>query len=259
MSIASINDKLVTVLHMDNDAWIDAKGNNDGTDSGGPTFSNTSPAPILGTYSGDFDTIDDYVNTGNTGLDKDIGGFHFLWGPSRAGNDGLNWVPFVWGTQGSSTNRILFIKRNTNFLNLEINISTFVATQLDVSGWAIDSVHQIIGTWNNGTQKLYVDGVLIKTLTYTPLSAKNTNIHINGDSSLKGGGIFDEVGYFNDVLTDGGVSDGETAEGEIAEIFNNGNYFIFNAVVSEASRVVFSAYDKQFNAFKELSGKNTIV
>lgn len=258
MSAESINGKLVTVLHMDDDNWVDALGNNDGTDSGGPTFSNTSPAPILGTYSGDFDTIDDYVSTGNTGLDKDQGAFHFLFAPSRAGNDGLNWIPFIWGVQASPLNRILFIKRTTNVLSLEINVTSAQAG-VSTAGWAADSIHQIIGIWKNGTQKLYADGVLIKTLAYLPLTAKNANVYINGDSSLKGGGIFDEVAYFDDVFTDSEVDDGEVAGGEIAELFNNGNYFIFNAVVSEASRVVFSAYDKQFNAFKELSGKNTIV
>ena len=235
MSIASINSKLVTVLHMDNDAWVDDKGSNDGTPSGGPIFSNTSPAPILGTYSGDFDVSDDFVSTGTTGLDKDKGAFHFLWAPSRAGNDGVNWIPLLWGLQSSSVNRILFIKRSNNTLSLEINTTT-PGSDLDVSGWAADSVHQIIGTWDNGTRTLYVDGDLIITAAYTPLTAKNANIFTNGDSTLKGGGLFDEVAYFDDVLTDGGVSDGQVAGGEIAELFNNGNYLILNQVVAVAGR-----------------------
>lgn len=246
---------------MDNDGWVDAKGNNDGTDSGGPTFSNTSPAPILGTYSGDFDPIDDKVSTGNTGLDKDQGSLHCLFAPSRSGNDNTNWIILLWGTQASSTNRILFIKRSDNTLSLEINTGS-PGSDCDVSGWAADSVHQIIGTWNNGTRKLYVDGDLIITAAYTPLTAKNANVFINGDSTLKGGGIFDEVAYFDDVLTDGGVADGQTAGGEIAEIYNNGNYLVLGEVgvdVAEGSFVAFSIYDKQFNAFKELSGKNTII
>ena len=232
MSEASINAKTVTVLHMDDDAWVDDLGNNDGGPLGGPIFSNTSPAPILGSHSGDFDISDDRIVIGVTGLDKDVGGFHFLFAPSRAGNDNQNWIPFLWGIQANSTNRVLFIKRGAgNALSLEIN-SPSPQAGLDVSGWVADSIHQIIGIWDNGTQKLYVDGVLIKTLSYTPLGAKNSNVYINGDSSLKGGGVFDEVAYFDDVLTDGGVFDGQVAGGEIAEIFNNGNYFIFNKPVA---------------------------
>lgn len=228
MSIASINAKLVTVLHMDDDAWVDDKGNNDGTAFGGPVFSNTSPAPILGTHSGDFDPVDDIVRTGNTGLSKDKGAFHCLFAPSRAGGDGQNWIPFIWGVQVSGANRILFIKRTDNFLYFELNGGS--STGLDVSGWSIDDIHQIIGTWNNGTQKFYGDGVLVATNSYTPLTGVNPNVYINGNASLKGGGIFDETAYFDDILTDGGVADGQVAGGEIAEIFNNGNYLIFNQV-----------------------------
>ena len=236
MSIESINNKLISVLHMDDDAWVDEKGSNNGTPSGGPLFSNTSPAPILGSHSGDFDASDDKVSTGNTGLDKDQGAFHFLFAPSRAGGDNQNWIPFVWGTQSAFSNRVLFIKRASgNVFTFEINTPS-ANPGLDVSGWAADSVHQIIGAWKNGTQWLYIDGVLIKTLSYTPISAERLNVFINGDSSLKGGGVFDEVGYFNDSLTDGGVSDGQVAGGEIAEIFNNGNYLIFNQIVVAAGR-----------------------
>ncbi|MCK5612711.1 hypothetical protein KAR91_63145 [Candidatus Pacearchaeota archaeon] len=231
MSIESINSKLVSVLHMDDDAWVDDKGSNHGTPTGGPLFSNTSPAPLLGTQSGDFDASDDKVSTGNTGLDKDQGAFHFLFAPSRAGGDNQNWIPFVWGTQSAFGNRVLFIKRASgNVFTFEINTAS-ANPGLDVSGWAADSVHQIIGAWDNGTQKLYIDGVLINTLSYTPISAERLNVFINGDSSLKGGGMFDEVGYFNDALTDGSVSDGQTAGGEIAEIYNNGNYLVLNEEV----------------------------
>lgn len=233
MSIASINSKVITVHHMDDDGWVDDKGSNNGTPTGGPLFSNISPAPILGTHSGDFDISDDVVRTGNTGLNKDKGAFHFLFAPSRAGGDGANWIPFIWGIQASSANRILFIKRADNTLSLEINTGT-PGSDLDVSGWSIDDIHQIIGTWNNGTQKFYVDGVLIATNSYTPLTGVNPNVYINGNASLKGGGIFDESAYFDDVPTDGGVADGQVAGGEIAEIFNSGNYFIFNQPISAA-------------------------
>ena len=226
MSIESINNKLITVLHMDNDGWVDDKGSNDGTAFGGPVFSDTSPAPILGTHSGDFDISDDYVQTGNTGLDKDKGGFHFLFAPSRS--DGNTWILFNWGTQALGSNRVLFIRRFSKTLHFELNGA--LPAGFDVSGWAIDSVHQLIGVWNNGTQKFYIDGILFQTATYTPLTAKNTNVYINGESGLKGGGLFDEVAYFDDILTDGGVSDGQIAGGEIAELFNNGNYLILNQI-----------------------------
>ncbi|MCK5601813.1 hypothetical protein KAR91_08095, partial [Candidatus Pacearchaeota archaeon] len=68
MSVESINAKTITVLHMDDDAYVDDKGSNDGTAFGGPVFSNTSPAPILGTHSVDCDISDDRITTGNTGL-----------------------------------------------------------------------------------------------------------------------------------------------------------------------------------------------
>lgn len=240
MSIESINNKLVTVLHMDNDGWVDDKGSNDGTPSGGPLFSNTSPAPILGTYSGDFDFVDDRVSTGIVGLDITKGSFHFLWALARAGNDNDNWIPFIWGASTNIPNRFMFIKRATNTLSFEINEPT-PQNDLDVSGWEIDSVHQIIGTWDNGTLKLYADEILAKTRSYTPPVAAKPNVYINSDLQLRSGGVFDEVGYFNDVLTDGGVADGQVAGGEIAELFNNGNYLILNDLIVAAGRQIINS------------------
>ena len=52
---------------------------------------------------------------------------------------------------------------------------------------------------------------------------------------MKAGGVFDEVGYFDDVLTDGGVSDGQVGGGEIAEIYNSGNYLILNQIIPLAA------------------------
>jgi hypothetical protein len=219
MSIASLLAKAVSIYHMNNDAWVDALGNNDGTASGA-IFSTTSPAPILGSHSGLFDSINDKVSTGNTGLDKDKGSFSFWFAPERAGNDNQNWIIFMWGINEDGVNRILFIKRSDNTLSLEI--SGITNALLDVSGWAADSIHHIVGTWNSGTQKFYVDGDLINTKSYVPLTGKRPTVYINGNNQLYAGGVYDEVIYFNDVLTDGGVSDGQTAGGEVAELWNGG-------------------------------------
>lgn len=236
MSITSINDKLVTVLHMDDDGWVDSKGSNDGIPEGSPSpiFTNTSPAPILGTHSGDF-TLANRVTTGNVGLDITQGAFHFIFASAKAGNDNGNWIPFLWGIQASTSNRFMFIKRSNNTLSFEITTGTS-QSDLDVSGWAIDSVHQIIGTWNNGTGKLYADGILAKTTAYIEPTAAQTYAYINCNGSLRSGGIFDEVCYFNDTLTDGGVADGQVAGGEIAELFNEGNYLILNQEVATSRR-----------------------
>lgn len=216
---------------MDNDVWVDDKGSNNGTPSGGPLFSNTSPAPILGTHSGDFDDIDDFVSTGNTGLSINQGAFHFIIALAKAGNDNQSWIPFLWGATASIPDRFMFAKRSNNTLSFEINDPTG-RSDLDISGWVIDSIHQIIGTWDNGTLKLYADGVLAKTRSYTQPTSAKPNVFINSDTQLRSGGIFDEIAYFNDTLTDGGVADGQVAGGEIAELFNNGNYLVLNQEVT---------------------------
>ena len=87
--------------------------------------------------------------------------------------------------------------------------------------------HNIIGTYNDTTDelKVYFDGTF--KATYSASSDVNSaSIPLSigsyaGTSNFFQGNI-DEVSLFNTALTDGGVSVGQPAGGQIAQVYNSG-------------------------------------
>jgi hypothetical protein len=88
------------------------------------------------------------------------------------------------------------------------------------------------GTWyhvaatctSGGTAKVYVNGVLevSGTVTYNSVAAGNTLVVGRGGVSEYIPAKIDEVAVWDEVLTDGGVSVGSTATGDIATLYNSG-------------------------------------
>lgn len=89
------------------------------------------------------------------------------------------------------------------------------------------------GTWyhlaatctSGGAAKVYVNGVLevSGTVTYNSVAAGNTLTVGRGGVSEYIPAKIDEVAVWDEVLSDGGVSVGSTATGDIATLYNSGS------------------------------------
>ena len=96
----------------------------------------------------------------------------------------------------------------------------------------------VAGTWHHilvtyaggaGAIKMYVDGVYKNTASATDvgnMSSVSSKMRIGArsfTSPINGAqGAIDDVLYYTDVLSDGGISDEATAKGEVARIYNAG-------------------------------------
>jgi len=90
-------------------------------------------------------------------------------------------------------------------------------TDVDDGDW-----HFLVGRGDSAGMNIYVDGVL-------EAHTANTNAFITPTATYSAelassyAGLLDEVGIWGKALTDGGVSVGNTATGEIAELYNSGS------------------------------------
>lgn len=131
----------------------------------------------------------------------------------------------------STSNKIVFmLRRDTSFTSQRIIVKS--TTLINNSDW-----HHIAitydGTSTINSIKLYVDGqrealtevsggpigsILSSGTTPTLIGALKPGT----PPTLPAATFLDEVAIFGSVLTDGGVSTGQTAGGQIAEIYNGG-------------------------------------
>ena len=88
---------------------------------------------------------------------------------------------------------------------------------------------QKYGNTGGSQAKTYLNGVLIKDGIFSTTTDFGTNTNTSVVGKLKNyfsgynlPGNVDEFAYFSNSLSDGGVSVGETAGGDVAEIYNNG-------------------------------------
>jgi len=188
--------------------------------SGAPAFSNT--------YSVDLDGSDDYVMLGDLGTAGLSLGCLSLWvntdTPIQSGNTGARGYLAGWGA-GASFNGI-----NHGYMNSSAWILAFFngayKTNWNVgsgqslgAGW-----HHIVLNYNGTGYDFYVDGVIASSHSLGgSLNVSSTSkltgtiidyfrIGINGSLGFPTGGLFDEVGIWNDPLT----------ATEISQIYNSG-------------------------------------
>lgn len=209
----------------------------------GATF--VSPAP-LGSHQITRDAVDDLIDVG----DDD----------SLSFGDGVSDFPFsihVILTPVDITRWRIFCKYspfNKEYLFTFDGTDKLRLTLLDVndadniqrvssSAYTSDeaSTHQYICTYDGSGShtgiKLYRDGVRISTVnasagSYTAMHSSIAKATIgNLDSGAdKSDGKTDAIYVWDEVLTDGGVAEGATAGGHIAELWNNGNFLELSSV-----------------------------
>lgn len=87
--------------------------------------------------------------------------------------------------------------------------------------------HHIVYSFSNGRQKIFCDGVLMATDTV----AQNTisiscPFWLSARTNYAVDGRIDEVAVWSRTLTDGGITTvGQSASGEVGDLYNNGNGF----------------------------------
>lgn len=199
----------------------DLTGNNDGVRNG----ATTGGSGIIGqsfSFDGVNDTVVSSSNVGITGGGNKSISFWIKTTSAIEQNAGL----VGWGTFSSGKEfRILQTVAGSHgwflwgyFSDCFSANSTYI---INDGVW-----HHIVATLtSSGTvMKIYWDGILAETCTVDVLNTGNSVLGIGyepsfGDYTLA---EIDEVGIWSKALSDGGVSDEETAGGEIAELYNSG-------------------------------------
>ena len=208
---------------------------------GGGTTATISGAPAGGgaftnDYSVSFDGEEDYMDTGSTFQSTVRGGFSVsFWMKFSSLGSGV-YAPF--GSWDDVADQNAFYISNPAggqnvIYRLEVGSSKITLGALPTGGWTTDWHHIAVTCEQSGgsvVAKIYIDGVYKATasMTATLSSFANTqSIYVGARNRTDGRnayfpGLVDEVAIFGSVLSDGGVSTGATASGDIASIYNSG-------------------------------------
>jgi hypothetical protein len=184
------------------------------------------------------------------------------------------WIRFT-----TSGTKIPFERSNGSFLQGDWHLLTLggkVRFTLGIAAGnqAVDSTstirdgnwHLVVAQYDGRYMRMFIDNVYeAVTDLGSPFDIVATNkpltLFARKGKVIPFPGSLDSFLMGGSALSYGGVSIGQQATGGVAELWNGGAGVEFDGVgeVGEFSHVALSIYDKQFNAFKELSGKNTII
>lgn len=223
----ALTDNWVGGWHLNNDA-LDSSGNgNDGTVYGA-TFDATTKK--LGSHALAVDGIDDYIYVaGGAGSSLNVGGGDFtIQGWLYLTQVGVN-QDFIACDLEPQTVRIRINTANKVLWEIRDSGSD-IATATSTTALSINTWYHIIGRRVGTNVKLYVNGVLEASTTNASLNNPDTTDHWHIGVGVDGidthtrwfKGKIDEVAVWSRAITDGGVSVGQTATGEVAELYNGG-------------------------------------
>jgi hypothetical protein len=219
MSLDTLFADAKAVWNFDN-VWLDAKGNHDIANTGA-TFD--SVIRKLGPYSGNWDGLNDFGAIANhADFNQDefaLAGWGYV--PDLVGS----YCGFLKHNQVTFTGWFLLVSAGTVFFRAADGAS-FPAYDtsyaLGAPGW-----HFFVINHSLTVHKLYVDRVLRGSVAGGALAHNTHDVWIGrnpgpGFEGVYYNGNFDAKSYYTRVLTDGGVSVGQAATGEIAELYNGG-------------------------------------
>jgi hypothetical protein len=241
-------------LYHFNTGFTDASGNGRDLTNVGAVIETVSP--ILGAGSADYDGLNDHSHTSIGTAASDTEGQIAFWynSPDNTGDHTI--VAF---DNGVSNVDMILLRMFSGVMDFFIYTASTVRLHLTFPIPAVDQDHCIIFGVDASGNYLTVDGTPT-TPTYLTGNA-STSFWLNNGASFANlrvgarkvgasistpyNGLVDELAWSNRVWT----TDEKNEYSSGVEI----------GITGEASHISFSIYDKQFNAFKELSGKNTIV
>jgi hypothetical protein len=183
------------------------------------TFANEASSGFANTYSVAFDGTNDYMETGVpivTGTSPiSLSGWVYL--TSTPSN--YDQAIAIRGSTFSRTARML------GFVNGLLHFNTFASELKGTTTLSLNTWHHIAATsTSSGAARVYLNGVLEASgnVGYNSVSSGNTFVIAKGGIGECLPAKIDEVAVWGSVLSDGGVSVGQTAGGDIATLYNSG-------------------------------------
>lgn len=216
-------DKCIAQWLFDNNG-LDSIGLNHAT-AFGPTYS--SSVKKLGTHSALFDGLNDYFIAdypATLDLKNDFTIDAWAWADAGIGSSAytiLNWGEQPYAGGGTRRSIVIFQKK-AMFSGGGAAANLQDPNLIPLAQW----VHVAVSVSSSNFVKLYVNGVLVAGATKTLNSFAYSQNYIGRSEQGSGeewDGYIDTPRIFDSVLTDGGISVGQTATGEIGEIYNSGN------------------------------------
>ena len=168
------------------------------------------------------DGVDDWMNVGNIAELNSVTSYSISYwvreNPAMIGQSGYH---FSANTAVPASSAVEFYSTIFSFTTKLTNgIKAITTTRPSNDVW-----HCIVVSFGSSTTKMYVDGVL-KTSTNQGATTTDGSIgnnfrigaRLNGTGDLNG--YIDEFAIYSEALTDGSVSVGATAIGQVGDIFN---------------------------------------
>lgn len=211
------------IVHANNN-WTDFSDDPATADVNGATFS--SPGK-LGSHEGDFDGINDNVDYGNPSKLQIIGDITIACWSKRRADQQADLILWKANSYGLSYGGPVAQGLNKPALSLYLG-----GWQNLISPDAVDDVdsHLIIGTYDGTKMRLFVDGIYKTEVARTAAIGNDTHKLSLGSYELNSGsrGLYanilgDEFVIWNRAISHGGVSLGQQATGEVAELWNSGD------------------------------------
>jgi hypothetical protein len=111
------------------------------------------------------------------------------------------------------------------FVGGDLHFNTFASQITGTTTLSLNTWYHIAATCTNtGAAKVYLNGVLEASgnVAYNSVASGNTFTVARGGVSEYSAAKIDEAAIWDSVLSDGGVSTGQTAGGDIATLYNSG-------------------------------------
>jgi len=179
--------------------WFDLTSNaNNGTLQNGVGFSNSNGGVL--TFDGSNDQVATSINRGNLGDNMSIDAFF-----KYEGNSGDSYRPIIGGNDpGSGTE--FFLGKNTGNNSFGVQDGNYRGDFVTNYNVFDGNWHYMCYTYNNGTGKLYLDGILRATNTFTKCnSAEQIYIGAEVQEGYWWKGQIGKVAYYTKTLSDSEV------------------------------------------------------
>jgi hypothetical protein len=115
--------------------------------------------------------------------------------------------------------------RMLGFVNGVLHFNTFASELRGTTSVSVNTWHHIAATCtSSGAARVYLNGVLEASgsVIYNSVASGNTFVIALGGVGEALPAKIDEAAVWDSVLSDGGVSTGQTAGGDIATLYNSG-------------------------------------
>lgn len=195
-----------------------------------------------------FDGSDDLMDTGSTFQSTIRGGFTYSFWIKWASLGSSTYIPLGSWDDNADQNSVYISNPASNGnvqYRLEVGGAKITCSSAPTGGWnTSDWFHIAIAVGQDSSNvvgKMYFNGVYkdTKTMSATLTNfASSRSIYVGARNRTSGvnsyfPGLIDEVAIIGSALSDGGVSTGQTAGGDIATLYNSGvpgNLSSFNPI-----------------------------